>query len=323
MRSILLLIIVILLSACGSTVSVEMNGKSIEIAGVDGDPQLGGEEGKQALLCVYEALYKRMLHDNRHELEKELMSTARHVFVDDDWGKWEQELGSYIQKHYDGKLVAIESINPIPLDQIDSTMERGKRSYNRHIKKLEREEAIANQSPAERNTGAAAATLKAAIFPGQIHFQAGKYNDADANGVGRFGFIDEMAGNRATIAAMKGELALITGPLSMNKVPATSKGYYFKVYLPNGEDAAFSSADQIKMGHEDALMERKYICYAWPINKESGDKIFAMTEDGQLLSMTSEYDHRYDNKNLPPFDLIWGDKKKWGRDLVGWAYHTK
>ena len=181
------------------------------------------------------------------------------------------------------------------------------------------------ESRVSANEAAAAATLKAAVFAAQIQFQAGGYNDADSNGVGRFGFIDEMSGNVAVTGANVGDLGLIQGPLALPNEPAQASGYYFKVYLPHGEGRAFKNGKEIRNAQlkSEVHMERKFIVYAWPISEESGRKIFAMTEDGQLVVPNNRYKFEYDAVNLPPWNLIWGVDGKWGDTLKDWKYYTR
>lgn len=173
------------------------------------------------------------------------------------------------------------------------------------------------------NEAAAAATLKAAIFSGQISFQAGRFNDSDENGIGRYGFIDELNGHRAVDGAARGELQFITGPLAQANNPSEAHGYYFKVYLPKGENDVYLDVDELRDATDknEKYLERMFIVYAWPKNKESGGKIFALRQDGQLLTTMDKYDYTYDSVNLPPWDLIFGGSGDWNAPLKGWTFY--
>ena len=181
------------------------------------------------------------------------------------------------------------------------------------------------ESRVTANQSAATATMRSAIFPAQIQFQAGAYNDSDANGVGRYGFINELSGNVAVAGAEAGDLQLIMGPLAQPNEPAQAVGYYFKVYLPHGKGRAFKNAKQIRNAQLNAEgdMEMRFIVYAWPISAETGRQIFAMTQDGQIVVPEEPYNYEYDAVNLPPWNLIWGEDGRWGDKLKGWKYYSR
>lgn len=181
------------------------------------------------------------------------------------------------------------------------------------------------ESRVTANQSAAMATMRSAIFAAQVQFQAGAYNDSDANGVGRYGFIDELSGNAAVAGAAAGELQLLMGPLAQPNEPAQAVGYYFKVYLPHGKGRAFKNAKQIRNAQLNAEgdMEMRFIVYAWPMSAETGRQIFAMTQDGQIVVPEEPYAYEYDAVNLPPWNLIWGADGRWGDALKGWKYYSR
>lgn len=176
------------------------------------------------------------------------------------------------------------------------------------------------ESKITANESAAQASLKAALFPSQITFQAGGYHDADQNGIGRYGFINELTGNKATMNAAKGDIRILTGGFAIDQMPAISNNYYFKVYLPNGESAAFSSSDEIPIAglKDERLLENNFVVYAWPKDAGSGRKVFAMKEDGQVRTMPGFYDFRYNAENMPAWNLMWGDDDAQWSDAPVW-----
>ncbi len=145
------------------------------------------------------------------------------------------------------------------------------------------------------NEGASAATLKSAMFASQVQFQAAGYLDIDGNGIGEYGFINHISGAKpikasdGKVISEAGELSLLTGPLAREVGTgecAQANGYYFKVFLPDGRggmydyDAYLRDPDK-KRGAQ--LREKHYIALAWPVKlNETGRRIYAMTEDGQL-----------------------------------------
>ena len=181
------------------------------------------------------------------------------------------------------------------------------------------------ESRVTANQSAAMATMRSAIFASQVQFQAGAYNDSDANGVGRYGFINELSGNVAVAGAEAGDIRLLVGPLAQPNEPAQAVGYYFKVYLPHGKGRAFKNAKQIRNAqlNDEGDMEMRFIVYAWPISSETGRQIFAMTQDGQIVVPEEPYNYEYDAVNMPPWNLIWGAEGRWGDKLKGWKYYSR
>ena len=181
------------------------------------------------------------------------------------------------------------------------------------------------ESRVTANQSAAMATMRSAIFASQVQFQAGAYNDSDANGVGRYGFINELSGNVAVAGAEAGDIRLLVGPLAQPNEPAQAVGYYFKVYLPHGKGRAFKNAKQIRNAqlNDEGDMEMRFIVYAWPISSETGRQIFAMTQDGQIVVPEEPYNYEYDAVNMPPWNLIWGADGRWGDALKGWKYYSR
>ena len=139
--------------------------------------------------------------------------------------------------------------------------------------------------------------LKSAIFSAQVQMQAAGYLDIDGNGIGEYGFINHLSGSKSIYAGdgkvmrEAGDLSLLTGPLAQELAVgecAQDSGYYFKVFLPDGRggmydyDAYVRDPDK-KRGAK--LREQHYLALAWPVKyNETGRRIYAMMEDGQLRS---------------------------------------
>ena len=70
------------------------------------------------------------------------------------------------------------------------------------------------ESRVTANEAAASASLKSGVFPAQVQFQAGAYQDADADNVGEYGTLRALTGLDATNKIIAGSIRLLTGPLA-------------------------------------------------------------------------------------------------------------
>jgi hypothetical protein len=132
------------------------------------------------------------------------------------------------------------------------------------------------------NEAAAATTLRSGIFPCQVQFQAGGYQDADGDNVGEYGLLSELAGRRATAKVDAGVLHLLVGPLAQGD---GANGYRYAAYLPDGAGGAVGEPDG--PGPRPAVaavddQERFWVVYAWPRTRESGRRMFAVDQAGQV-----------------------------------------
>ena len=95
------------------------------------------------------------------------------------------------------------------------------------------------ESRVTANEANASASLKSAVFAGQVQFMSGGYQDRDADGTGEYGSLDQLSGQKATTRANAGTLRIIQGPLASAVVAgAVSTGsYLFVSQLPSTTDA--------------------------------------------------------------------------------------
>lgn len=140
------------------------------------------------------------------------------------------------------------------------------------------------ESRVTANEAAAAATLKSGIFPAQIQFQAGAYEDQDKDNIGEYGTLAELSGRLKTDKMEAGSIRLLAGPLAQGDV---ASGYHFRMFLPDGKKGALTSDDAVRADNAAAAdaQERAFACYAWPVSMETGRRMFVLTGDGQLRSL--------------------------------------
>lgn len=150
------------------------------------------------------------------------------------------------------------------------------------------------------NEAAAASSLKAGVFPAEVQFQGGGYQDADADNVGEFATIAALAGLVDTTAArtVAGRLHLLTGPLATgaaNLATRSAAGYRFLAFAPSATDAVGGTAAGWLEGAaappatvlpEDANNgERYFIAGAAPDKySDTGRRVFMIVQDGQIRS---------------------------------------
>lgn len=143
------------------------------------------------------------------------------------------------------------------------------------------------------NEGAAAGSMKSAVFSSEVQFQAGTYQDSDANGVGEYGHIQDMAGVRATAGAAVGDLSLITGQLAnmtAGDATALAQNYRFSVFTMNAagddliqEGTALPAPGATAITENTA--ENRYLVGASPTElNNTGRRVYVMEQDGQLRS---------------------------------------
>lgn len=138
------------------------------------------------------------------------------------------------------------------------------------------------------NEMAAMAALKTVIFPAEVQFQGACRMDQDADAIGEYGLLSELAGRRATAQQQAGVVQLVPGPLATSDVLA---GYRFTVFLPDGRGGAIgepagdgqrpSIVDGVVVKDADA-QEAAFVAYAWPAEAEAGTRMFAIDQSGQV-----------------------------------------
>lgn len=161
------------------------------------------------------------------------------------------------------------------------------------------------ESRVTANESAASASLKSTLFPNEVSFQGGAYQDADLDNVGEYGTIEAMGGLIVTTKITQvGSLRLVTGPLVSN-VPLgvagvrVTSGYNFMTAIPaqNAADGTTTGATVEGNGMPLALAapagfefnnaERSFIAGCAPDRfGDTGRRVFCLTQDGQVRSPT-------------------------------------
>ncbi len=157
------------------------------------------------------------------------------------------------------------------------------------------------------NESAVISTLRS-IATGQAQIKAMVSMDTDLDGVGEYGYLAEMAGS-APLREPDGAGGIQLGASYMapdalstafgfveNGVVRRS-GYYFKMYLPNGDSDPLGVAEDDDGGWtvgsdlDGSQAEVYWCCYAWPVTiGRTGNRAFFINQTGDLL--------QYDNKAI-------------------------
>jgi prepilin-type N-terminal cleavage/methylation domain-containing protein len=173
------------------------------------------------------------------------------------------------------------------------------------------------ESRVTANEAASSSSLKSGVYPAQVQFQAGGYQDLDADNVGEYGTLRALAGLDATNKIIAGSIRLLTGPLAISAgwsaatgvgAPAlgTASGYSYAAYCasqvtppaPGGvSDTAATvwyegqaapgatGGDTLAAGNTANNGERYWVAACAPERfGDSGRRPFCISEDGQVRS---------------------------------------
>ena len=149
-------------------------------------------------------------------------------------------------------------------------------------------------APGANNESAAATTLMSGIFPAQIQFQAGCYQDADGDTIGEYGTLGQLSGREVPSGGKK--LQLVTGALAKGDI---AQGYRFQVFLPESADA----------------QEKHFVVYAWPLSSGQGRPL-ALLENGIVYASPTAVE-----ANGPAWNAVF-DGKEWG-SAPAWPVYIK
>jgi prepilin-type N-terminal cleavage/methylation domain-containing protein len=155
------------------------------------------------------------------------------------------------------------------------------------------------ESRVTANEAAASTSLKSGIFPAEVQFTGGGYQDADADLTGEYGPLQALSGRVATLRNAVGELKLLSGPLGAadNAGLVSANGYHFTSFAPSAT-VALTGVTSTAWLEADAACpiltvapatanngERFFIVGCAPEKySDTGRRVFAITQDGQIRS---------------------------------------
>lgn len=183
------------------------------------------------------------------------------------------------------------------------------------------------------NENAAVGCLKS-LCTSQYEFQNKKRVDQDRDGIGEFGFIQELAGiskvrSKNITDSLIAHEELATSASANNGI-ATYKGYCFACYLPSSKEYLRESAPITKMTLTKTaidMQEKDFLIYAWPENYGStGIKTFVINNNGQVFVSGNSKTCYSGKSKIPDFNAaliknknVWELKPGVGSDGETWA----
>lgn len=130
--------------------------------------------------------------------------------------------------------------------------------------------------------------LREQVFPAEIQFRGGGYQDVDANKVGEYAFLAQLAGRAGTSKMPLGDrlntgIHLLQGPLADGR---TALGYTFAVVLPGGQQGLLVERDGLPPVDLEGAShrERFFAVLAWPTTPDGEARAFLLMPDGALMA---------------------------------------
>ena len=147
------------------------------------------------------------------------------------------------------------------------------------------------ESRVTANESAAASSMKAGIFPGEVQWQGGGYQDSDGDNVGEYGTIEYLAGLRQGTSGAQ-NITLVTGPLAAGAAGQTrhqASGYWFLARVPAAVGGAATVDEGTVLPAAAAMTsndaERFFCVGAAPERwNDTGRRAFYLCQDGQVRS---------------------------------------
>jgi prepilin-type N-terminal cleavage/methylation domain-containing protein len=146
------------------------------------------------------------------------------------------------------------------------------------------------RSRVSANESSAVATLHT-VTAAEAEFRQAAEVDQDADGLGEYGFLGELAGNADIRDAAGVRVAnppyLPTSLRSDANGNSNKSGYLFAVHLPDGANGSIAELGNTGGAAVDATtaddQELAYVCYAWPVQiNRSGTRAFATSEEAEI-----------------------------------------
>ncbi len=145
------------------------------------------------------------------------------------------------------------------------------------------------------NESAAIGTLRS-LATSQEQFKQQGFSDQDADGVGEYGWLGELAGVDAprgvggTPGTPVSNAPFISAQLGVKDGGGrgTKSGYYFRVFLPMSGGSAQGEAQAAPGGGlpgDADVQEVRWICYAWPSQRgNTGNRTFVASHQGEVYA---------------------------------------
>ncbi|MHC5082106.1 MAG: hypothetical protein ACYTHN_24135 [Planctomycetota bacterium] len=174
-----------------------------------------------------------------------------------------------------------------------------------------------------KNESSALGTLKM-ICTGQEQFRSANCVDQNRNGVGEYGFIEELAGHVKCRDAQNRQAGPIfnRGPYIQSILGktdalgiASKSGYYFRICLPakDGKGGTSLCTDVVNV----PLAESAYVVYAWPMEAGvTGNRVFVIDPCGQPYCWLNSAKTYNGKKRIPAWDTAFNKPGTWADNYI-------
>ncbi|MFW5846037.1 MAG: hypothetical protein ACOCXJ_07410 [Planctomycetota bacterium] len=116
--------------------------------------------------------------------------------------------------------------------------------------------------------GTARTLLQAELYPGQVAYKNAAHTDANGNGIGEYGTMDQLMAQNVVQDGYIGD-------------PPSRQGMNLRLWLPNGPAAATHHATGFN-ADAAGMRERFFVIYAWPADDAGGNTMYAVDQEGTL-----------------------------------------
>lgn len=130
--------------------------------------------------------------------------------------------------------------------------------------------------------------LRQQVFPAEIQFQGGGYQDLDGNSIGEFAFLAQLAGRAGTNKIDLGDrtdtgIHLLVTPLAEG---LTACGYTFSAILPAGQQGLLVERESLPTVGQPGVIDRQrfFAVLAWPATSNDGALAVLLMNDGNLFT---------------------------------------
>jgi hypothetical protein len=126
------------------------------------------------------------------------------------------------------------------------------------------------------------------ISSSQTEFRSKAASDEDRDGAGEFGYFAEMSGRVAPRGATVAIRPAILSSQFMTIIDGRVKhsGYYFRMLLPDADGIGLPEMQDggAPPGVDPDMAESYWCCYAWPNSNYSGERVFCMNQQGDIIA---------------------------------------
>lgn len=175
------------------------------------------------------------------------------------------------------------------------------------------------QIPTEETNENALVQMLRDLVEGQTQFQYENLVDMDQDGMGEYGWIQELAGTALPRTSSKmPKRSFLPKEMGLqaqrNQGIARWKGYYIVLYLPSEKGVAYREPGHLSTSVSASVnaksanaQEFRWLCYAWPTSTRKDGRCFVVNQEGNIfVSATAKYSGL---SNIPSAEACFNPQK--------------